>query len=306
MMKRLTVLLFHFWIFGFTASAQQQAQFTQYMFNGLALNPAYAGSHESISATALSRIQWVGIEGAPNTNTLSIHSPVPNKNIAVGAIFSRDEIGVSTDNSLFFSYAYRIKFSRSTILSMGLQGGFRQSSINYGELGINDPNLASTTGEISPNFGVGLYLYTNTYYVGVSSPRLFRNTLNVSDNNDLNEFSTKEIPHYFITSGMVFELNPVVKIKPSILLKSVGGAPLEMDINANVILDDKVWLGLSYRSFDSFSFLFDLQASPQLRFGYAYDYTLTDLKAVTSGSHELMVNYRFVFSKNKVVTPRYF
>ncbi len=284
------------------ALAQQQPMYTQYMFNGLAINPAYAGSHESISATALARIQWVGIDGAPRTQTFSVHSPIPEKNIGLGAFFAHDELGVTEQNTLFLSYAYMMQMSKGT-LSMGIQGGFRSSSINYGDLGINDPGLQSNLSETMPNFGAGLFYSTDRFYAGASIPVILNNSINSIDNSDI---ESEQIRHLFITAGYVFDLSPVLKLKPSGLIKSVSGAPLEMDVNANLIINDRVWFGLSYRSFDSISFLFDLQVNPQLKFGYAYDYTTTDLGQVNSGSHEFMLNYRLVFSKSKIVTPRYF
>lgn len=287
----------------FTSNAQQQPMYTQYMFNALAINPAYAGSHESISATALSRIQWVGIDGAPTTHTFSIHSPVPGKKIGIGAVFSHDQIGVSKQTTVQLSYAYRIQMRRST-LSLGLQGGIRSNRTNYAELGVNDGNLQGSEFAVRPNFGVGAYYYTGRYYVGVSVPTVIKN--NWSKASDDDRVIGTDIPHFFVTAGMVFDVSPLVKIKPSALIKSVQGAPVELDINANVILDDKVWVGLSYRSFDALSLILELQVNPQLRFGYAYDLTVSDLRQVNSGSHELMLNYRFVYERTKIVTPRYF
>ncbi len=301
MRSRLLLLLLTI-VFSLSLQAQQQAMFTQYMFNGLAINPAYAGSHESISATALARIQWVGIDGAPRTQTFSVHSPIPGKNIGLGAFFAHDELGVTEQNTLYLSYAYRMQMSKGT-LAFGIQGGLRTSSINYGDLGVNDPNLQSNISESSPNFGAGLFYSTDRFYLGASIPVLMNNELGAGDNSDI---QSKQIRHFFATAGYVFDLSPVLKLKPSGLIKSVSGAPIEMDINANLIINDLVWFGLSYRSFDSISFLFDLQVNPQLRFGYAYDYTTTNLGQANSGSHEFMINYRFVFAKNKIVTPRYF
>ncbi|RED97428.1 PorP/SprF family type IX secretion system membrane protein [Marinoscillum furvescens] len=298
-----TLLFSAFILFGLVVFAQQQPMYTQYMFNTLAVNPAYAGSHESISATALSRIQWVGVDGAPNTHTFSIHSPVPGRKIAIGAMFSHDQIGVSKQTTAQLSYAYRIQMKRST-LSLGLQGGIRSNRTNYNELGVNDTNLQGSEFAVRPNFGVGAYYYTGRCYLGVSVPTVIKN--NWSKASDENQVIGTDIPHFFITAGMLIDISPLVKIKPSTLIKSVQGAPVEIDINANVILDDKVWVGLSYRSFDALSMILELQVNPQLRFGYAYDLTVSDLRQVNSGSHELMLNYRFVYERTKIVTPRYF
>ncbi|MEM9337530.1 MAG: type IX secretion system membrane protein PorP/SprF [Bacteroidota bacterium] len=289
-----------------TAAAQQQVMFTQYMFNGLVLNPAYAGSHESISATALYRNQWVGIEGAPNTKTFSIHSPVPGRNIGLGAFFVQDNIGVTTDNNFFLSYAYRMPLRNGT-LSFGLQGGINNIQADYNELELSDRNFQGSASSLKPNFGAGVYFSTDRFYAGMSTPYILRNSSSTSDGASLSSgVNVEQIQHYYLTSGVVFDLSPYIKLKPSILVKAVQGAPMELDFNANVLFDEKLWVGVSYRSFDSVDLLLELQLNQQLRLGYAYDITTSDLGQVNSGSHEIMLNYRFVFSKNKVVTPRYF
>ncbi len=290
-------------LLGFASKGQQQSMYTQYMFNGLAINPAYAGSHETVSLTGLARIQWLGVEGAPRTQTFSIHTPIPGKRAALGALFSRDEIGVSSQNNINLVASYRIKLPKGT-LSMGLQGGFRSSEISYADLGIDDPNLSSNISGMLPNIGTGIYYYNEKFYAGFSVPTVIKSSLEGAINSGV--ISATEIPHFFATSGIVLELSPMVKLKPSTLIKYVSGAPLNMDINTNLILDDKLWLGVSYRSFDAVSFLLDIQASPQFKIGYAYDYALTDIAQITSGSHEIMLNYRFVLEKSKIITPRYF
>jgi len=281
--------------------SQQQAMYTQYMFNGLAINPAYAGSHESISLTAISRFQWVGIEGAPETHTVSIHSPVPGKNIGIGLVVSNDQIGVTTQNSAYFSYSYKINM-RSMSLAMGLQAGFNDFSNDFQSLGTNDPNLQGNIRKLNPNFGVGMFLSSDRFYAGVSVPTALKRRMYYGEGG----LSITEVPHLYITSGLVLDLTPLIKFKPSMLVKTVIGAPVEVDFNANIILDDKLWLGASYRSFDAVSALVDFQINPQMRIGYAYDFTVSDLNQVTTGSHEIMINYRLVSAKKRIVTPRYF
>ncbi len=305
---RLTIAYtFFLLLLAFSGHAQQQAMFTQYMFNGLALNPAYAGSHGSISASAIARIQWVGIDGAPRTQTFSAHSPIPGRNMAVGLVVSHDQLGVSSNNMLFGSYAYRIEMEKST-LSMGMQVGISNMEVDYGSLGLDDPNLQASIRGTKPNVGMGLYYYSDEFFVGFSMPVMFSTELagTINDVNGVYDIRTEQLSHMFMTAGYLFYLSPLMKLKPSFLMKSVAGAPIEFDINANLILDDKVWVGLSYRSMDSMDFLLEFQVNPQFRFGYAYDYSLSDLNRVNSGSHEFMINYRFVIEKTKVVTPRYF
>ena len=285
-MKRVWYFLLLVLCLGLTSQAQQQVMFTQYMFNGLVLNPAYAGSHESISVTALSRIQWVGIDGAPNTQTFSIHSPIPGKNAGLGAFFVRDNIGVTTQNNFFLSYAYRMQMSRG-ILSFGLQGGFSNTRVSYDDLGTFDSNLAGSESTFNPNFGAGLFYSTDRFYAGASVPYIMQNGGNDEGNSLPGDIETEQIQHYYVTTGAVFDLSHLIKLKPSILVKAVTGAPVEFDFNANVLFDEKLWVGVSYRSFDSIDLLLELQLNQQLRLGYAYDFTTSDLRKVNSGSHEI-------------------
>ena len=286
--------------------AQQQVMFTQYMFNAIAINPAYTGHAEAVSATALTRHQWVGIEGAPNTQTLSLHSPISRNKIALGVLFIRDKIGITTQNGIFTTYAYRIKFGKDATLSMGLQMGFtdyqaRYSSVRTGTS--NDPNFQNNDVRgFLPNFGSGVFFSTNRFYAGFSVPFLLNNFF--TDEN--NPGGAEQVRHFFAMTGFVVDLSRSVKLKPSGLLKVVSGAPIELDVNVNFIFEDMVWLGASWRSFDSIDLLFELQINSKLRFGYAYDFTTTDLGRVNSGSHEIMLNYVLSFSKTRVITPRYF
>ncbi len=300
-MKKKSILFIITITISFLGWGQQQAMYTQYMFNGLAINPAYAGSHQTISMSALARFQWVGIEGAPRTQTFSLHSPIPGKKASFGLLFSRDEIGVSSQNALALSAAYRIDMRKGT-LSLGLQGGLRSNEISYADLSINDPKYQYNLSGTTPDVGAGIYFYNSRLYAGVSIPSLLKSDLVSIDGGS----GSTSIPHFFFTTGIVLELSPVIKLKPSTLIKYVSGAPMEIDVNANLILDDKVWIGASYRSLDAISFLLDFQATTQLRVGYSYDYGLTDLARLSSGSHEIMLNYRFVFRRSKVITPRYF
>ena len=286
-------------------SAQQQVMFTQYMFNGLAINPAYAGHAEALSVTALGRYQWVGVDGAPNTQTLSVHSPITKNKIALGALFVRDKIGVTTQNGLFTSYAYRVKFNEKATLSMGVQLGFTDFRTNNAGLRRSSNDPMTSNEEIRgfmPNLGAGVFFSTQRFYLGVSSPFI----LNKVVGNENDGQGAKQIRHLFAMTGFVIDINRSLKLKPSGLLKVVAGAPIEMDLNANLLIEDIFWVGVSWRSFDSIDLLLEMQLNSNLRLGYAYDYTTTDLGKVNSGSHEIMVNYILSFSKKRVITPRYF
>ncbi len=304
MRQRIYIFIAVYLVIRSVVPAQQMAMYTQYMFNGLALNPAYAGSHETISATGLMRIQWVGVEGAPQTQTFSIHSPIPGKSAAFGAVFSHDNLGITNQDALNISFAYRIKGPKTT-LAFGIQGGFVNYDISFGNLGIADPQLQSVLGGFKPNFGAGIYIYSEKFYFGASAPMILRNDITAEEQTNVDIQST-QLPHWFVTAGTLIDLSAMVKMKPSFLVKSVEGAPLEFDVNTNFILDDKLWLGLSYRTSGSVSFLTDLQINTQLRVGYAYDYALSDINQITSGSHEFVINYRLVYKSEKIQSPRYF
>ncbi|AHM58854.1 membrane protein [Flammeovirgaceae bacterium 311] len=281
--------------------AQQQALFTQYMFNGLAINPAYAGSHESMSITALARKQWLGIDGAPGTQTFAVHTPIPNEKIGLGLLLTHDHIGPVHQYSLKFAYAYRIPVGPGK-LSMGLQGGVVNYNSKFSELylgpNVQDPSFSADVNQFMYDFGTGLYYATDKFYLGLSVPQML--AIKTDDN-----FNPSK--HYFLNTGYLFDLNRSLKLKPNVLFKAVQGAPLEVDLNTNLLIRDVLWVGASYRSFRTISALTELQLTDQLRFGYAYDFPATsDLGSATAGSHEIMLNYRFTFYKSNFSTPRNF
>ena len=297
-----------FWLFYLagtvTTYAQQQAMYTQYMFNGLALNPAYAGSHDALSLTALARTQWVGIEGAPNTQTFSAHSPIADRS-SLGIFLIHDNVGVTDQYGLYGSYSYRIPIGEGS-LSMGLQFGFNYYNINLNQVTTKllDPNFAmSDAGGLLPNVGAGLYYSSERFYIGASVPHMLTNEFISSD---IASANARQFRHYFLTAGYVFDLGPSLKLKPNFLVKAVPGAPIAYDVNANLLIKEVLWVGASYRVEDAVSFLVEMLLTPQLRLGYAYDYTTSELQDFNTGSHELMLNFRFAFDKSKVLSPRYF
>jgi type IX secretion system PorP/SprF family membrane protein len=287
------------------AIAQQVATYSQYMFNGLAINPAYAGSHDALSTTALSRFQNVGLPGAPNTQTLSIHSPLINKRVAVGLLVIHDKISVIDQTGIHGSYAYRIPVSKKGTLSMGLQGGVSFYRAGYSSLDIfdpKDPAFASDIREARPNVGAGLFYYTKLAYVGLSVPHLINNAFDRGG-----QFKTVyQNKPVILTGGYVFSIHRLLKFKPNALLKFLDGSPVEFDINANLLVDEVVWVGLSYKSSKSVALLTQLQITDQFQVGYTYQITAGPIRTVEVGSHEIMLNYRFVFNKKGLVSPRYF
>lgn len=301
----LTSLLLSLWqLVPQQAMAQQQVMFTQYMFNGLAINPAYAGSQESLSLTALAREQWTGIEGAPSTQTFSAHSPFNQDKIGVGLLVLHDQIGLTEQTGVFGSYAYRIGFKNGHKLSMGLQAGFSHYNSRFSRVSSTDPAFANQdVREMKPNFGFGLYYTSNRMYIGASVPQLAENIFDRKNK----ESNINLVRHYFLTAGYVFDLNEALKLKPNLLVKAVEGAPVELDLNANLLIKEVIWVGVSWRSFDSVDALLQLQLTDKLQLGYSYDIATTAaLSSINAGSHELMLNYRLGLSKSKIITPRYF
>jgi type IX secretion system PorP/SprF family membrane protein len=290
-------------------TAQQVATYSQYMFNGLAINPAYAGHHEALSATVLGRFQNVGLEGAPNTQTFSIHSPLVGKRASVGMLVIHDQLSVINQTGIHFSFAYRIPLNANvknqTVLSFGLQGGVSLYNAKYTDLDIfqnPDPAFDSDIREARPNIGGGVFLNNNNYYVGLSIPSMLNNVFERGE-----EFQTVyQNRPYILTGGYVFPINRMFKIKPNFLFKYVDNRPVEFDLNVNGLFDEVLWFGLSYKSSKQVVLMTQLQITEQLQFGYSYTISAGPLRTVELGSHEIMLNYRFWFNKRGVVSPRYF
>ena len=271
--------------------AQQRPVYSQYMFNALAINPAFAGSQDQLSATAIYRNQWVNLPGAPETYTLSANTPFAGKKIGVGFVLTNDKISIHEDIGLYLSYAYRIKF-RTGALAFGLQAGFNNLKSNYDLLTIrdvNDPNLTGTTQKFSPNFGSGIFYYNATTYVGVSVPFLINSKIR-SKEEFLSQARARR--YYFISAGRVFKLTKDFKFKPSTLIRIQEQAPLGVDINTQLIYKDIISIGNSYRSGDADIVNIELQLNANLRIGYAYEIVLSNLGRFNRGSHEIMINYR--------------
>ncbi|MDX1829046.1 MAG: type IX secretion system membrane protein PorP/SprF [Lutibacter sp.] len=300
---KLSVLLFSV----VTIYGQQDAQYTQYMYNMNILNPAYAGSQGTLSIGLLGRTQWVGIDGAPKTFTASINAPM-SKNVGFGFSVIADKIGPVKEQNAYADFSYTIKVSDKSHLAFGLKGGFTFMNANLSllDLGDNVPDDLFTNVDLnrtSPNFGVGAFYYTNKFYIGLSAPNMLK-TLHFEKKGGVVYRAVEEV-HYFLTSGIVFSPSDNLKLKPSIMLKAVNGAPPSMDISGNALIQNKFELGLSWRIDDSVSALFNLAISPNIKIGYAYDYTLTNLGDFNSGSHEVFFLYNISNSKSGL-SPRFF
>jgi type IX secretion system PorP/SprF family membrane protein len=291
-----------------TLSAQQQPIFTQYMFNGLVVNPAYSGSHESITLTASGRRQWSSIKGAPQTEMVSAHSPIKFSRSAAGLVAMHDQVGVTNQSVIYGTYAYRIPVSQNGKIAVGAQAGATFYRANFSKLDIVSQNnipddaFAKDNSRVLPNFGVGIYYNDKKTYVGLSVPTLVNNKWNNYD--PLNKATQER--HYYLTAGHVFTLSPNLKFKPNTLIKWVENGPFQYDINANFLIHEVFWIGVSYRMKDSFDLLLQWNINDQLSLGYSYGYPVNLLSTLQAGTHEMVINYRLKQKKHIVLSPRYF
>lgn len=289
--------------------AQQLPQFTQYMYNTIAINPAYAGSREAFSAVALHRSQWTGLEGGPRTLTMSVHSPLRNDRIGVGLSFIHDQLGFENFSYVYGDFAYRIQTGTDTWLSLGLKAGITQFRLDDALLNdpdvVNDPFFRDASNRISPNIGAGVFWRSYRWYIGLSSPRIFNSDYISSGIGD-NEFIAAERSSYYFTGGYVFDLSANIQMKPAFLIKGTRGAELSYDTTVNFLFYDKLWLGVNYRVDDSMGGIADVRITPQLRIGYAYDYPISGIRPYSSGTHEIILLFDFALNPTKYKSPRYF
>ena len=284
--------------------SQQDSQYTQYMYNTPLVNPAYAGSRETITAFLLHRNQWVGLDGAPVTNNFSINMPVGDSNFGVGLNFVNDEIGPVSENEISADLAYFIQVSENYKLSLGLKGTANLFQLDVNKLRIYDPadpQFQNVDTEFSPNVGAGLYLFSDKTYFGLSVPNFFESYRY----NDNNVEITKEKMHFYFIAGHVFTLSDNIDFKPAVLSKIVEGAPLQADVTANFLFFDKLTLGAAYRWDASVSALAGFQISDSWFIGYGYDLETSKLANYNSGSHEIFLRYEF-FNRSRVSAPRFF
>ncbi len=307
-MKKFLVISILF--LGIGVNAQQDALYSQYMFNPFAINPAYAGSRNAVSGVMLYRSQWVGMSGAPNTMTAAIHSPVKGKNFALGMNIMGEKIGPNTNSEISATYAYHLKLSKGK-LSFGLRGGFFGTRMDKDELNYNNTTDPHNTGgqikAVAPNFDFGMYYYTNRFYIGGSANHLLGQTLNYQStfNSGAGVAEFKLEQHVMVATGVALEVNPNFVIKPSGMIKYVPGAPINIDLNTSFLFNKVFWLGASYRTSGSFVVITEYNISDYLRIGYSYDFVSGPIKKYNSGSHELFIGMDFSLGRKKVVSPRY-
>lgn len=292
----------------FTAAvsyAQQDAQFTQYMYNTINVNPAYAGSRGAMSIFALHRSQWVGLDGAPTTNAVSINTPFNSSRMGLGVSIINDKIGPTTENNISTDLSYTVPTSETMKLSFGVKASVNLFDLNASRLNPdqpNDPKLYGYNNTISPNIGAGIYLHSDKAYVGLSIPNFIES--NRYDDNDTKVY--KEKMNYYLIAGYVMDLSYNLKFKPALLTKMVQGAPLQVDISGNFLFNDKFTFGLAYRWSASASAMAGFQVSDALFIGYGYDLETTKLDNYNSGSHEVFLRYEIFKNNNKITTPRFF
>lgn len=302
-MKKLILVL----LFCSTASfAQQDAQFTQYMYNTISVNPAYAGSRGVLSIFGLYRTQWVGLDGAPETSSFSVNTPVGN-NVGLGVSLINDKIGPTNENNLSADFSYSIPTSATAKLSFGIKGSANLFKLDPTKLtpeDQGDPQFQDFKNKFTPNIGAGVYWHTDKAYVGLSVPNFIQT--NRYDDNDVAIYKDK-INYYFI-AGYVFDLDryETVKFKPAIMTKMVAGSPLQVDISANFMFNEKFVLGAAYRWSASVSLLAGFQITDGLYLGYAYDRETTKLVNYNSGSHEIFLRFEFLNKYGRITSPRFF
>ncbi|MDQ3108686.1 MAG: type IX secretion system membrane protein PorP/SprF [Bacteroidota bacterium] len=291
-------------------SAQQDPQFTHYMYNTLSVNPAYAGSRDVLNISALHRQQWIGLNGAPTTQTVFIHSPLKNKKMGLGFSVVNDHIGPINQTFFYGDYSYTVKLTEGLRLSFGVKAGvnwFQPKIAELSTIQANDPSFTGSTlqSNVKPNFGAGIYLHHENWYFGASAPRLVQNTFSLGGTKN-DTTSLMELRHLFVIGGVILPITPDIKLKPTFQIKMVKNSPISIDATVEALFREKFSVGLGMRYKDSYYGLVGYQLSSQFRAGISYDYTSTRLQNVNNGTVEIMLSYDFLNKQDKLRSPRYF
>jgi type IX secretion system PorP/SprF family membrane protein len=304
----LLLLMFGFLFQTKNSSAQQDPMYTQYMNNILSVNPAYAGSGDVLSLMVMSRNQWVSFDGAPTTQSFVMHAPIAKYKMGLGFSLLKDQLGPTSQTGAYVDYSYSIDFTEDRHLSFGLKGGvnfFEAALTQLKTVDAGDQVFANDVNRnFLPNFGLGVFYNTDRFFSGLSIPKMIQNNINRDDFSS--EYLNKEKIHLFFMTGYVFDVNTIVKFKPYLLTKYVHNSPISVDLTAQFLFYEKLWLGAMYRVGDALGGMMQMQVTNQLKVGYAYDITATDLGAYNNGTHEILVSYDFNFGRGKVRSPRYF
>ncbi len=284
--------------------AQQDPQYTQYMYNMNVVNPAYAGSRETLSIGLLGRQQWTGLNGAPETFTVSLHAPIA-KSVGLGLSFIADEYGPIKEQNIYGDFSYTLQTSEEGRLAFGLKAGVTLFNADLLLETVDpDPIFDNIDSSSDLNFGVGAFYYTDQFYIGLSMPNMLKASHIRTSNGEITEVSDQM--HYFLTSGYVFDLNKNVKFKPSVMLKATSGAPLSADVSTNFLFNERFEVGASYRLDDSISGLINFAITPTFRLGFAYDHTLSNLGDFNNGSFEGILLWDIRSAEKKIKSPRFF
>ncbi|MEC4114173.1 PorP/SprF family type IX secretion system membrane protein [Myroides pelagicus] len=293
-----------------TVNAQQDPQYTQYMYNTGAINPAYVGSKSNLSIFGLYRTQWVGLEGAPKTAHVSVSTPLGESGLGLGVNFINDRLGVMDENTISVDLSYTIDLNYDYKMAFGLKTTANLLSVDYQSLRIHntaDPvSQENISNKFNPNIGAGVYVFSDKAYVGLSVPMLLERD-RYNDNYDGQEtVLMRQKMHYFLMGGYVFDLSDNLKFKPAFLAKATSGAPLQVDLTANFLIAEKVTLGAAYRWDAAISALAGFQVNDNLFVGYSYDAETTALRAYNSGSHEIVLRFDLFNRLGKINAPRFF
>lgn len=296
-------------LLSFATYAQQDAQFTQYMYNTVIVNPAYAGSRQAMSIFALHRTQWVGLDGAPVTNSFSINTPINESKVGLGLSVVNDKIGPSVENNIAVDFSYTIPVSDKYKMSFGLKASANLLNVDFTKLDyqggpVFEDNIDN---KFSPNIGVGFYLHSDNSYIGISAPNLIETVHfdKSATSSSTSHIATEKI-NYYLIAGYVFELSPSAKLKPALMSKYVQGAPLQVDVSANFMFNEKFVIGAAYRWSAAMSAMVGFQASDSWFIGYGYDFDTTALANYNSGSHEIFLRYELFNKYDKIISPRFF
>ncbi|MBT0606694.1 PorP/SprF family type IX secretion system membrane protein [Aequorivita echinoideorum] len=300
----LTILLVPF--FAATLHAQQDPQYTQYMYNTMSINPGYAGSLGTLDVVGLYRDQWVGIDGAPVTQNLGIHSPLRNEKIGLGLNLQNDKIGPANEFHADVNFSYTLQVNSTLKLGLGLKGGAKIFNVDFSKGNFENPGIdplsQNIENSVSTTLGAGAYLYSDNWYLGLSVPDFITNKFY----DDIEQSVAEEEIQYYLIGGYVFDLSPSLRFKPTVLAKYLHGFPLVVDVSANFLFMEQFSVGASYRYDDAISGLAGVNFLEGFFVGYSYDYTLTDLSNYNSGTHEIILRYSLPQKNKRINSPRYF
>jgi type IX secretion system PorP/SprF family membrane protein len=292
-------------LFEVVSYGQQDSQFTQYMYNTITINPAYAGSRGEMSIFALHRTQWVGLDGAPTTISASINTPISNSNLGLGVSFVNDKIGPSNENTISADLSYTIPTSESFKLSFGMKATANLFNVNFGKLNTadqGDSQFQNLRSVFTPNIGAGIYYHSDKAYIGLSVPNFIQ-----TNRYDKNEVAIlKEKINYYLIGGYAFDLSDDIKFKPAFITKLLEGSPLQVDISANFMFVEKVVFGVAYRWSAAMIALVGFQVTDGMYIGYGYDFETTNIENYNSGSHEVFLRYEIFKNYDKIISPRFF